>query len=92
MSDKETLNDIEIQKINKQLIKCLEDYRKVMHFMVGDAPIETLCLPKSTENILLSKGFVRIYDLFYTDLAKIKGIGKVRARQLTSRLNEFLAM
>ena len=80
------------KKINKQLTESLVNYRKALSLMLGDAPIETLCLPKSTEKLLLNSGFLRIYDLFNCDLTKIKGIGKVRVRDLAARLDQFISM
>jgi hypothetical protein len=80
------------KKINKELTESLINYRKALSLMLGDAPIETLCLPKATEKVLLNSGFLRIYDLFNCDLAKIKGIGKIRSRHLAARLDQFVSM
>jgi hypothetical protein len=81
-----------IKHINMQLVKSLEAYRKTMSYMCADAPLGVLCLPKVIETILNRNGIARVYDLFGLDLTKIKGIGDRRRRDLTSRLNEFLAM
>ena len=87
------LNKDEVLKhINMQLVKSLEAYRQTMSYMCADAPLGVLCLPKVIETILKSNGIARVYDLFGLDFTKIKGIGDRRRRDLTSRLNEFLAM
>lgn len=86
------LKKSDVKKINKKLVQSLQNYRKLMSYMVGDLPIGVLCLPKATETVLLNSGFLRVYDLFDRDLVKIKGIGKIRARHLTTRLDEFLSM
>lgn len=85
-------NDDEIKKINQQLIKSLENYRKSLHFLSADAPIGVLCLSKGTEKALLDSGFDRIYDLFDCDFTKIKGIGKARIGELTASLDKFISM
>ena len=77
------------QKVKEELIKSMSAYKKTLAFMAGDAPIEVLCLPKKMENILIKNGCLRIYDLFDRDLTKIKGIGKVRCRDLASCLDQF---
>lgn len=79
-------------KIKKQLLESLQNYNKTMSYMICDAPIETLCLKKDIENILINIGCLRIYDLLDRDLTKIKGLGVSRIRDLTTRLNEFLSI
>lgn len=86
------LSKSQIKKINKKLLESLQNYRNFVSYMAGDVPIGVLCLPKATEKALLNNGFLRVYDLFNADLAEIKGIGKVRIRDLTSSLDQFLAM
>lgn len=86
------LKKSDIKKINKKLVESLQNYRKLMSYMVGDMPIGVLCLPKTVETILLNNGLLRVYDLFDRDLTKIKGIGKVRGRNLAACLDEFLSM
>lgn len=86
------LKKSDIKKINKKLTDSLENYRKLMSCMVGDMPIGCLCLPKVTEDLLVKRGFLRVYDLFDCDLTKIKGIGKVRLRDLTTSLDQFVSM
>lgn len=79
-----------VTKVNKELAKSIENYKKVMSFMVGDVPIQALCLDKKTESILLKNGFLRVFDLFNLDLTEIEGIGKLRSQRLASRLHEFV--
>lgn len=86
------LSKSEIKKINKKLLESLQNYRKFMTYMSGDVPIGVLCLSKPIEKALLDNGILRVYDLFDRDLAKIKGIGKVRRRDLAASLDKFLAM
>ena len=81
-----------IKEINKRLIQSLDNYRKTISFMSADAPIETLCLPKTIQTILQRNGFLRIYDIMDCDFTEIKGLGEVRIRDLTTRLNEFLSI
>ena len=83
---------VEMERINKEFSQSLLQYRKTISYIVGDAPIETLCLPKATQTILLNQGIIRVYDLFDVDLAEVKGLGAARIRDLTSRLNEFFAI
>jgi hypothetical protein len=90
--DEIKIKDSDIVEINKKLLESLENYRKFMSYASGDLPLECLCLPKPTEKILLDNGFLRIYDLFDADLTKVKGLGQVRLRDLTTRLDKFLAM
>ena len=68
----------------------LAHYRQVMDFLSANVPIEVLCLPKAIENVLLADGCSRVYDLIGRDLTEIKGLGRTRVAQLTSRLDEFL--
>ncbi len=90
--DKIKLNKSVIQKINKQVTEGIQKYKQTINYMAGDAPINILCLPKAIETILLKQGILRVYDLLNRDLAKIKGLGKVRVDRLTSSLNEFFPM
>lgn len=95
-TDKDVNSNIEfdnqIKKLQQELRKASENYNLIMKFMAADAPIEVLCLDKTTENKLIHYGFCRIYDLFYGDLTKVKGLGPVRMRHLTACLNEFLGV
>ena len=74
------------------LRKDLEHYKRALTYMGGDAPIEVLCLPKVIENKLKESGFLRIFELFNTDLTKVKGLGVTRRDILTSRLNELFSI
>lgn len=84
--------DLKNEKLRKELLERFQNYNKTLTYLAGDAPISTLALPKATETLLLNSGCVRIYDLFNLDLTKIKGIGSVRLRHLTARLDQFVSM
>jgi hypothetical protein len=84
--------DMQMKKIREELLQKFEDYRVTINFMAADAPIAALCLSPATEKILIDNGFLRIYDLFNVDFTKIKGLGIVRIRDLTSRIDQFLSM
>ncbi len=84
--------DLDMKKLKQDLKKSLDTYQKSMRYLVGDMPIAVLCLPKTIERILFNQGFLRIYDLFDVDLVKIKGLGVVRVRHLTSCLDKFFSM
>jgi hypothetical protein len=86
------LRKSDIVKINKKFLESLENYRKLLNILGGDMPIECLCLPKKSEKILISYGFLRIYDLINTDLSEVKGFSDVAMRDLTSRLDQFFSM
>ena len=86
------VKDLEMEKFKEELKKGIVNYRKTVMYMAADAPIQVMCLSKQTENLLINNGIFRIYDLFDLDLTKIKGFGEVRIRELTTSLNEFLAM
>lgn len=91
-SNKHFEQDMDMQKLKEQLKNHFNDYRDIMRYMLADAPIGTLCLPRATEKLLLDQGFLRIYDLFDVNFVEIKGFGAVRCRQLTASLDEFFAM
>jgi hypothetical protein len=83
----------EIQKkINEELKGTLSKYQKTLVFMATDVPIGVLCLPKAVENALKNAGCNRIFDLLDRDFTKIKRLGKIRIRDLTSRLDQFVSM
>ncbi len=74
------------------LKKDLHNYRKTLHYMGSNVPIQVLCLPKSLEKTLIKEGLIRVYDLISCDLTEIKGIGSNRLSLLTSRLDEFFTV
>ena len=82
----------EMNKINLELLKSLGNYQKTLSFMLADAPIGCLCLPKTIETILLNEGCLRIYDLFDRDFTEIEGLGVARIRDLTTCLDKFFSM
>lgn len=85
-------NDLELENLRRELRKSFDNYQKTLMYLSGDAPLAVLCLPPASENILSSHGCLRVYDLFNLDLTKVKGFGKVRIRELTTRLDQFFAM
>jgi len=85
-------NDLDMKKLKDELKKRFQEYNTTMRYMLADAPIEILCLPPTLEKILTDQGFLRIYDLFNIDLVKVKGLGAIRSRQLTSSLDKFFCM
>lgn len=85
-------SDIDMAKLKDELKRKFQDYQTTMKFMLADAPIEILCLNPKVEAILLNEGFLRVYDLFDIDLIKVKGLGVVRIKELTSRLDQFFSM
>ena len=84
--------NIDMARLKEDLKRTFNDYEKTMKFMAADAPIQILCLDRKLETILLDQGFLRIYDLFNADLVKVKGIGVIRAKELTARLDQFFSM
>jgi len=84
--------DAHLQKVRKEVLKKFSEYRNTLNYLAADAPIQVLCLPYTIEKILLGHGILRVYELFNLDLVKIKGLGEVRIRQLTSCLDQFFAM
>jgi len=84
--------DIDMQKLRVEVLKKFDEYRNTMNFMVGDAPIGILCLNPIVEKILLDNGCSRVYDLFNLDLVEIKGLGEIRIKQITARLDQFFSM
>lgn len=84
--------DMKLKILKEEVLKKLAEYQKTMVYMLSDAPISILCLPKVTENALVSHGCLRVYDLFNCDFTEVKGIGATRIRDLTTRLDEFVSM
>jgi len=85
-------HDIKMQKLREELSKSFSQYKDTMRMLAADAPLEILCLPVSTQKILLNSGCRRVYDLFDLDFTKIEGLGPVRIRNLTSCLDQFFSM
>jgi len=79
-------------KLREELLQKFKDYRQTINYMAADAPIEVLCLPKAIESVLLANNILRIYDVFDVDFTKVKGLGVVRIRYLTSCLDQFFSM
>lgn len=92
MSEKEVQKEIKLKKAQEEVSKILTQYPATIAYLASDAPIGILCLEKGIEKILISNGFLRLRDILNTDLTEIKGLGRIRLRKLTSRLDEFLSM
>ncbi len=84
--------DIDMQKLRVEVIKKFDEYRSTMNYLAADAPIGILCLNPIIEKILTDNGCSRVYDLFNLDLVEIKGLGEIRIKQITSRLDQFFSM
>lgn len=82
----------EIKKEQDRLKEDIAHYRRVMQVIGSNVPIQTLCMPKDIESILIKAGYERVCDLFGTDLTKIKGLGDKRVALLASRLDEFFSI
>lgn len=85
-------NDLKMAEMKKELLKSFSNYQKTITFMTADAPISVLCLHPSIEKILLANGLLRVYDLIDVDFVKIERLSKAQIRNLTTCLNQFLAM
>lgn len=86
------VENVKTIKLNDDLINSLNRYQKTISYLVGDAPIGALCLPKHIEKKLLADGCLRVYDLLDRDLSKVEGFNKSIIDDLTSRVNKFLSM
>lgn len=84
--------DVKMQKIREEVVNKFVEYSKTLNFMMADAPISILCLSKNIERALINHGCLRVYDLFDCDFTKVKGLGVVRIRDLTTSLDKFLSM
>lgn len=88
----EIIEDEFALKFKEELKNSINNYKKIMRCLEGDAPIEILGLPKKVEKVLFARGIFRIYDLFDLDFTKIEGLNDVAVRDLTSRFNQFVSM
>lgn len=80
------------EKVAERLQKDFAHYKQTLAFLGSNVPIETLCLPKAIETILKKQNYLRVCDLLCEDFTKIKGLGNVRLRYLTSRIDEFFSI
>lgn len=83
---------IDMKKLQEELKRSYESYKKSLRYMAADMPISALCITQSTEKKLYALGYQRIYDLFDVDFTKIEGLNASELRNLTSRFNQFLSM
>lgn len=88
----EITRDLALQKIRQETEKMFQNYRQSIKLMATDAPISVLGLKKSLEKLLLSHGFVRIYDLLDCDFTKVEWLNDANISDLTSRLDQFVSM
>lgn len=89
--DNEQIFNREMAKIKSEFIQNIKNYKEFLDNSYKDAPIEILCLDKSTNSILKRHGIRRVKELTGLDLAKIKGLGSVRIGNITARLSQFLS-
>lgn len=82
----------EMNKIKKDFLENIKNYKAHLNKSMLNAPIEILCLDNATLNILRRNNIFRIFDLSAADLTKIKGLGNARIMKIESRLNEFISM
>ena len=93
LNDLDTIINPDVQLPNPDDVKKnLDHYRKTLHYMGANVPVQVLCLPKAVEKLLIKEGFIRVYDLISRDLSEIKGLGDRRLDLLTSRLDEFFTV
>ena len=90
VKDNEKIMRKEMNKIQKNLFKQLDNYKRFIRQCELDAPIEILCLPKDILTILRKNSLSRIFQLTDLDLTKIKGLGAVRISILQAKLNDFI--
>lgn len=89
VDDQVILNKNDVKKIKKEILRTVKTYANALRVMACDMPIETLCLPKELNNILIKANILRVYDILDIDLAEIKGIGVIRADMITARMFEL---
>ncbi len=88
----DNINEDDANKIKKELVKSIQNYRRTLLFLYADAPIALLGLSKPIVTILSNNGLLRIYDLLDRDLIEIKGLGVSRIRELSTALEQFVSM
>lgn len=84
--------DEKAQILKKEILQRFSEYNRTIDFMVADAPLSVLCLPKATEKALSACGYKRVYDLFGLDFTKVEGLDEARIEGLTSSLDKFLSV
>lgn len=90
--DNNLLDEMQMKKLKDEISKCLKNYEKTIKYMVQDAPIQILGLPRNLQKKLIKNNCLRIYDFIELDFGKIEWLDDVDIRDLTARLNEFLSM
>lgn len=81
-----------MKKIGKEISRCISNYQQNIDFYLYDVPIQTLCLPKNINKILIDNNILRVNQLRSADLGKIKGLGDKKLGIILSRLSEFTFM
>lgn len=83
---------MELIKIRKELINRFSEYKRTLMYMMGDAPIAVLCLPKKLEKKLLANSCLRVYDMINLDLSEIEWLSDLDRAKLASSLDEFFSV
>ena len=79
-------------RIKKEISEKISEYHRTVNFMLADAPLSVLCLPKYDEKALCAFGCLRVYDLFDLDFTKVEGLSKTGINRITTSLNKLLAV
>lgn len=80
----------ELREIRFNLEQDLQNYRRCLSYLEGDAPIQVLCLPKAVQTILIKNDLLRIYDLSFERLKSVKGLGEKRLNLVLGRVRTFV--
>ncbi len=90
--NKEFESNMQTKKIKEELLEAFRMYNTKMTYMIADAPLAVLCLPKKVLSALLAHGCSRVYDVLNLDLAEIETLSESDIRNFTTRLDQFIAM
>lgn len=82
----------EMQRIKKDFVKSIIDYKQNIDQMLFDVPIQVLCLPENINKILARNKILRVSELRCADLSKIKGLGIKKIGIIQFRLGQFVLM
>lgn len=86
------LSSEDAKTINKKLLKCLDEYKKIIFKMSYDLPIEILNIKCKTKKLLRNKKIARVYEILDLNLTEIEWLDDVTRRDLTSALNQLFPM
>lgn len=84
--------DIFTEKARKLLFESLQNYKETIRKLTLDIPIQSLCLKKKTEKLLINNGIFRVYDISDINLAKVEGLDDSTIANLTSIVDQLLLM